>query len=217
MSPGTAVGIQQMSFEEMQAICRTAEMYGMISSTHAHGNHAIKDAVRAGVSVIDHGTIMDEEAVELMAAHKTALVPTLVAIARIMTHGAQAGIPAWAVEKAARISESHKKSVKMCYDAGILVAFGTDTGTPFSFHGEQYEEFGLMQQCGMSPEQVLASATISAAQLMRKDNELGSLEAGKLADIVAFQGNPLKNYKDYAQCDFVMKDGVVYKKDSAQV
>lgn len=217
MSPGMTVGMQQMSFEEMRAICQTAEMYGMISSTHAHGNHAIKDAVRAGVTVIDHGTVMDEEAVELMVSHQTALVPTLVAIARIITHGAKAGIPSWAVEKAVRVSETHKKSVQMCYEAGVLVAFGTDTGTPFSFHGEQYEEFGLMQQCGISAEQVLASATLCAAKLMRKDKDLGTLEAGKLADIVAFQGEPLKNYKDYSRCDFVMKGGVIYKKDGLRI
>lgn len=211
MSPGTAVGMQQLTFEEMRAACDIAKMYGMTSATHAHGTSSIKDAVRAGVTSIEHGTMLDEEGVELMVKHGTTLVPTLVAIDRIVSNGEAASLPKWAVEKAKTVREHHIRSVQRCMEANIPIAFGTDTGTPFSYHGQQSREFELLIECGMKPERVLACATIEAARLMRWDAKVGSLEAGKLADLAAFRGNPMDDPKAYAECVFVMKGGTICK------
>lgn len=213
MSPGTTVGMQQMTFEEMKAACDTAAMYGMTSATHAHGTAAIKDAVRAGVTSVEHGTMMDDEAVELMLKQGTVLVPTLVAIDRIISHGAGSGIPSWAIEKARTVKAAHQRSLAACMEAGVPIAFGTDTGTPFSLHGEQSREFELLTECGMRPEDALVCATLGAARLMRWEDRVGSIEAGKMADIVAFHGNPLVDSKQYASCAFVMKGGTIVKNE----
>lgn len=217
MSPGTTVGMQQMTFEEMRAACHIAKMYGMTSATHAHGTSAIKDAVRAGVTSVEHGTMLDDEGVTLMAERGTVLVPTLVAIDRIVSNGSAAGMPEWAVEKAKAVKEHHIYSVQKCMTAGIPIAFGTDTGTPFSFHGSQFREFELLKDCGMSSEQALACATITAASLMGWETQVGSLEPSKFADIVAFSGDPINDISALKNCVFVMKNGIVYKTNAQYI
>ena len=150
----------------------------------------------------------------MMAERGTVLVPTLVAIDRIVSHGGTAGLPIWAIEKAKAVREQHKNSLRLALEMGIPIAFGTDTGTPFSYHGHQALEFRLMVECGMSPEKALASATLGAARLMRWEHQIGSVEAGKFADIAAFSGDPLKNPDDYRNCTFVMKEGQICRRDA---
>ena len=211
MSPGTTVGVQQMSFEEMKTICDAARMYGMTTATHANGTSGIKDAIRAGVTSIEHGTIMDDEAVALMVEYKTTLVPTLLAPMHIIEHGSASGIPQWAIDKSVSVHESHIRGFKACMEAGVEIVFGTDTGTPFSLHGGMAQEFALLVAYGMAPERALYAATLGAAKLMRWEDKVGSVEPGKLADLVAFEGDPLADPADYLRCSFVMKDGIVYK------
>ncbi len=211
MSLGTTVGAQQMSYEEMKAICDTAKMYGMITATHAHGTSGIKDAIRAGVTSVEHGMMMDEEGIQLMKEHGTTLVPTIIAAERIIVKGKEAGTPDWAIAKAKQVYDRAHWGFTRCMEEGIPIAFGTDSGTPYNFHGKQGYEFELMVGWGMTPLQALTAATKTASELLRKQDEVGSIEAGKYADVVAFDGDPTEDIKVMTNCTFVMKGGEVYK------
>ncbi len=211
MSLGTTVGAQQMSLEEMKAICDTAKMYGMTTAVHAHGTSGIKDAIRAGVTSVEHGMLMDEEGIGLMKEHGTTLVPTLIAAERIVEKGKEIGSPDWMIEKARQVFLQATKGFKRCIEENIPIAFGTDSGTPFNFHGKQTYEFELMCRYGMTPAQAIIAATKTASELMQKQESIGSIEPGKLADIVAFDGNPMEDITAMTRCSFVMKGGKVYK------
>lgn len=212
MSPGLTVGAQQMTYEEMKAICDTAKMYGLTTATHAHGTHAINDAIRAGVTSIEHGTMMDEEGIQLMKEHGTYLVPTITAMYRIITDGKSVGTPDWAIAKAKSVAVHHEWVFRRCLEEGIPIAFGTDCGTPCNYHGKQTIEFELMVNYGMTPLQALTAATKTASELMRRNDTIGSIEAGKYADVVAFDEDPRDNIKTMNNCTFIMKGGEVYKR-----
>ena len=211
MSLGTTVGAQQMSLEEMKAICDTAKLYGLTIATHAHGTSGIKDAIRAGVTSVEHGMMMDEEGVQLMKEYGTTLVPTLIAAERIIVKGKEIGSPDWMIAKAKQVFDSATHNFKRCIEENIPIAFGTDTGTPFNFHGKQAYEFELMCRYGMTPAQALTSATKVGSQLMRKWDQVGSIEPGKFADVVAFDGDPMEEIQAMTRCCFVMKGGEVYR------
>ena len=211
MSRGTTVGAQQMSLEEMKAICDTAKMYGMTIATHAHGTSGIKDAIRPGVTSVEHGMMMDEEGIELMKEHGTTLVPTLIAAERIIVKGKEIGTPDWAIAKANTVFQHATHGFKRCIEENIPIAFGTDSGTPYNFHGKQAYEFELMCRYGMTPAQALTAATRTASELMRKQDSIGSIEPGKYADIAAFDGDPMTDITAMTRCSFVMKGGEVYK------
>ena len=211
MSLGTTVGAQQMSFEEMKAICDTAKLYGLTIATHAHGTNGIKDAIRAGVTSVEHGMMMDEEGIELMKEHGTTLVPTLIAAERIIVKGKEIGSPDWMIAKAKQVYDHACHNFRRCIEENIPIAFGTDSGTPFNFHGKQAYEFELMCRYGMTPAQALTAATRTSSQLMQKWDEVGSVEAGKYADIAAFDGDPMEDITAMTRCSFVMKGGEVYK------
>ena len=211
MSRGTTVGAQQMTYDEMCAVVEMAELYNMTSATHAHGTSGIKDAVRAGVTSVEHGMMLDEECIDLMKQKGTTLVPTIIAAERIVVKGKEIGTPDWAIQKANQVLSHHEHGFRRCLQEGIPIAFGTDAGTPFNFHGKQAYEFELMMRFGMTAEQALTAATMTGAKLMRMDSQIGSIEKGKLADVVAFEGDPTEDIKAMCNCAFVMKDGVVYK------
>lgn len=211
MSRGTTVGAQQMTYEEMRAIIETAELYGMITATHAHGTSGIKTAVRAGVTSVEHGMMMDEECIQLMKEKGTYLVPTCIAAERIIVRGPELGTPAWMIDKAKQVYEHHHWGFTRCMEEGIPIAFGSDAATPFNYHGKQTYEFELLTQFGMTPAQAIQTATKTASELLRMNEQIGSIEPGKFADIVAFDGNPLTDIKAMNNCCFVMKNGAVYK------
>ena len=211
MSRGTTVGAQQLTFEEIRAIVEVAEMYGVITATHAHGTNGIKTATRAGVTSVEHGMMLDEEAVDLMLEHGTYLVPTIIAANNIIVNGVAAGIPAFMVDKAKQVLERHEWGFRRCMELGVKICFGTDAATPFNYHGKQTYEFELMEKFGMSPTKSLIAATRTNAQMMRKWADVGSVEAGKFADIIAFAADPTKDSKEFMNCAFVMKGGIVYK------
>ena len=211
MSLGTTVGAQQMSLEEMKAICDTAKLYGLTIATHAHGTSGINDAIRAGVTSVEHGMLMNEEGIELMKEHGTTLVPTLIAAERIIVKGKEIGTPDWAIAKAEYVFGNATRNFKRCLDEGVKIAFGTDSGTPYNFHGKQTYEFELMVKYGMTPTQALMAATKGSSELMCKDHEIGSIEPGKFADVVAFDGDPIADVKALTSCSFVMKGGEVYR------
>uniref|UniRef100_A0A7C2P159 Amidohydrolase family protein n=1 Tax=Schlesneria paludicola TaxID=360056 RepID=A0A7C2P159_9PLAN len=204
----------QFSEAELQAIVETARDYEMTIAVHAHGSEGIKRAVLAGVTSIEHGTFMTDEILALMKDKGTYWVPTNMAgewVAR------QAEVPGYFPEivrpKAAAIGPQMRETFAKGYAAGVRIAFGTDSGV--SPHGENAREFELMVEGGMPPMEAIQSATLVAAQLLRADDRLGTIEPGKLADIVATNGNPLEEIGAMRRMVFVMKDGVVYRRQES--
>lgn len=196
--------------DEIEAIVKTAKDYGFKVAVHAHGEEGMKRAIRAGVNSIEHGTFMDDETIELFKKHGTWYVPTITAGKAV---GDSAKIPGYyppvVVPKALETGPQIQKTFAKAYKAGVKIAFGTDAGV--YKHGMNWLEFGYMIEAGMTPMDAIKSATISAADLLGEKDKLGSIEVGKLADIVAVDGDPLKDPKAFGKVVFVMKDGIVYK------
>lgn len=200
----------QFTEEEVKAIVAAAKDYGFKVAAHGHGAEGIKRAIRGGVNSIEHGSFMDDEGIELMKKHGTWLVPTITAgkatadSAKIPGYYSDIVTPK-ALVTGPRIQATFAKA----YKAGVKIAFGTDAGV-FK-HGSNWLEFGYMIEAGMPPMEALKAATIHAADLLGEKDKLGSIEMGKLADIVAVDGDPLKDPLVFGKVVFVMKDGVVYK------
>ncbi len=209
LSSGDGVGATQYSLEELKVLVEEATKAGRKVAAHAHGTEGIKLAVRAGVTSIEHGSILDEEAVDLMLQHHTFLVPTLYVGDAVLRMAKAGKMPEFARRKAAQIVPLMHKSFRLALKKGVKIAFGTDAGV-FP-HGQNAREFAVMVREGMTPMQAIISATQTAAELLGLSDKIGSLEAGKLADIVAVPGNPLKDIRAMEKVAFVMKAGVLYK------
>ena len=200
----------QFTDEELRAVVATAKDYNMIVAVHAHGTEGIKRAVLAGVDSIEHGTFMTDEVIELMKQKGTYWVPTNMAGEWVAEKAKEPGyFPEIVRPKAAAIGPAIRATFAKAYAAGVKIAFGTDSGV--SPHGENAREFELMVEGGMPPMQAIQSATLQAARLLRIDDRLGTIEANKIADVVAVQGNPLEDIRVMHKVVFVMKEGVVYK------
>lgn len=215
LSAGDAVGAPQYTFEEIRAIVQAAAMAERKVAAHAHGNEGIKTAVRAGVASIEHGSVLDEEAIQLMKEHGTYLVPTLMALETVSKGAKDGRLAPWSAKKALEIAPLARQSIRMAVRSGVNIAFGTDAGV-FP-HGENADEFRLLVEAGMSPMQAIQAATLQAARLLGQEADLGALESGKLADMVAVRGDPLKDINLLKQADFVMKGGVIYKRDGTEI
>jgi imidazolonepropionase-like amidohydrolase len=202
----------QLTLEEIKAVVSTAHDYGFTVAAHAHGAESIRRAVIGGVDSIEHGTYMDDEDMKLMKEHGTWYVPTIIAGDFVAHKAAIPGyFPPQVAAKAAAIGPLILGTAGRAYKAGVKIAFGTDAGVyP---HGENAHEFELMVQAGMPPLYAIQAATVHASQLLKHDKDLGSVTAGKFADVVAVTGNPLDNIGLLKQVSFVMKEGVVYKRD----
>jgi imidazolonepropionase-like amidohydrolase len=202
----------QLTLEEIKAVVATAHDYGFTVAAHAHGAESIRRAVIGGVDSIEHGTYMDEQDMKLMKEHGTYYVPTIIAGDYVAHKALIPGYyPPQVAAKAAAIGPLIIGTAGRAYKAGVKIAFGTDAGVyP---HGENAHEFELMVQAGMPPLYAIQAATVSASQLLKHDKDLGSVTAGKFADVVAVTGNPLDNISLLKQVSFVMKEGVVYKRD----
>lgn len=211
MSFGDEPGAPELSFEEMKAALDVANSRGKISSAHAHGAEGIKNAIRAGITSIEHGMLIDEEGMKMLKEHGTYLIPTIIAAYQIVEAGKKGALPAWMVEKAALCLEKHGEHLKKMLAMGVKIGFGTDSGTAFNRHGEQAFEFELMTRYGFTPIQTLLAATKVNSELLKMQNQIGSIEENKLADIVAFDRSPLEDIKVMTECSFVMKNGVVCK------
>lgn len=176
---------------EIAVLVEEATAAGIFVMAHAQGTEGIKVAIRNGIRSIEHGIFLDDEAVQMMLDRGTWLVPTLVA-PRGVIEAAEAGVPlpAAVVDKARMVMESHTASISRAVEAGVRIAMGTDSGvTP---HGRNLRELPLMADCGMTPAQVLHASTMSAARLLGVENDLGSLEPGKKADLVVIDGDALQ-------------------------
>ena len=210
LSEGDAVGATQYTYEELKAMVDEAHKLERKVAAHAHGTEGIKIATRAGVSSIEHGSFLDEEGAKLMAQKGTYLVPTLMAgegVERLAKNGILKG---YRGQKALAAAAAMRNGIKIAIANNVRIALGTDAGViP---HGTNGHEFTLMVEWGgMRPMDAIIAGTLNAAKLLGLDATLGSLEGGKIADIVAVSGDPLKDIKRMESVVFVMKNGAVYR------
>tara|TARA_Y100000590_G_scaffold29074_1_gene32488 strand:- start:1788 stop:3074 length:1287 start_codon:yes stop_codon:yes gene_type:complete len=200
----------QLTEEEISQIVNMAKDYGFKVAAHAHGSEGIKRAVRAGVHSIEHGTLMDDEGMRLMREKGTYYVPTIIAGLWVAEKARDPDFfPELVRPKAAEIGPLIKGTFGRAYQAGVKIAYGTDTGV--SAHGNNATEFKHMVDAGMPPMKAIQSATVEAAKLLGEYDQLGSLVEGKVADIIAVNGNPVEDITILEEVDFVMKSGRVYK------
>ena len=200
----------QFTDKEITQIVNIANDYGFKVAAHAHGAEGIKRAVKAGVHSIEHGTLMDVEGMRLMRERGTYYVPTIIAGLWVAEKSKEPDFfPELVKPKAAEIGPKIKGTLGRAYQAGVKIAFGTDTGV--SEHGKNATEFRHMVEAGMPPMKAIQSATLEASILLGEQDNLGSLVKGKTADIIAVSGDPLEDISILEEVDFVMKEGIIYK------
>jgi imidazolonepropionase-like amidohydrolase len=207
----TATGTGQQFFDdEYEAIVATAHMLGRKTTAHAHGADGMKAALKAGVDGIEHGTFMDEEVIDAMRRRGVFYVPTTLAGVTVAEYATtQDFMPPAIREKALQVGPRIVETLRRGHDAGLRIAFGTDTAV--SPHGENAREFELMVQAGMSPMECIVAATRTAAEHIGEAHNLGAIEPGKAADVIATASSPLDNVSELRKIRFVMRDGMVFK------
>ena len=211
LSQGDAVGARQMDDDELAAVVRAAHLLDRRVAAHAHGREGIIAAARAGVNSIEHGSFLDEEGARVMVEHGTWLVPTLLAGYTVGQGESNAALPAWAAAKGRASWTAMQRGIRIATAAGVRIAFGTDAGVyP---HGRNAQEFELLVRYGgLTPMQAIQTATVNAAQLLGMEQDVGSVEAGRYADLVAVEGDPLADITLLRTAvRFVMKGGEVVR------
>jgi len=199
----------QFTDEELKAIVDVARDYGFKVAAHAHGADGLKRAVIAGVDSIEHGTYMDLETMKLMRKKGTAYVPTIIAGKFVAEKAAIDGFFSEVVRPKARSIGPHiQDTFARAYKQGVPIVFGTDSGV--SPHGENWKEFVYMVEAGMPPIEALNSAMSAGAKLLDIGDKLGTIESGKLADIIAIKGNPLQDIRQMEHVSLIIKDGQIY-------
>ena len=211
LSEEESVGAPQYTQEEMNAIVDEARLWGRKACAHAHGTEAIKMAVKAGVASVEHGSILDDECVQLMKQKGTYYDPSLFVGDYVLQEFAKKGYPEKILNKARMITPVVAASFAKAIKAGVKIVFGTDAGV-FP-HGLNAHQFAYMVKYGQTPMQAIQSATVNAADLLGWNKKIGSLEKGKFADVIAVEENPLNNISSLEKVSFVMKGGVVYKNE----
>ncbi|MFQ5670656.1 MAG: amidohydrolase family protein [Acidobacteriota bacterium] len=211
LSEGDAVGVQQYTAEEMRVMVQTAHLTDRKVAAHAHGNAGIKAAIRAGVDSIEHGSELDDEAIALFRRHGTFLVPTLMAQEAVERQAKEGLLSGLRARKALYIAPRARASFRKAVAGGVKIALGSDSGV-FP-HGLQGREFILMVENGMDPMQAILAGTRNAAELLGLENEVGTIEAGKVADLVAVEGNPLERVETLARPLFVMHQGRIVRRE----
>jgi imidazolonepropionase-like amidohydrolase len=210
LTPGTSPDQAQMTLEELRAAVDEAKQAGRKVAAHAHGASGMKNAIRAGVRSIEHATLMDEEAAGLFEKHAVYMVPTLSALATTGACRRGCGIPDDALEKAKSMTKRHQSSFRQAHHRGLLIAMGTDAGTPFNHHGDNAQELERMVALGMTPMEAIIASTSSAARLIGIQEHVGTIERGKQADLLLIEGNPLRKIdqlRDRKRIIGVMKAG----------
>jgi imidazolonepropionase-like amidohydrolase len=215
LSIGDSGDAQQFTDEELRAIVESAHLLGLKVAAHAHGKQGIISAIRAGVDSIEHGTYADDEAFAAFKEHGAYLVPTIIAGKTVAEMATVPGYFHPTVQaKAERIGPLIQGMFGRAYAAGVKIAFGTDSGV--SEHGDNAREFGYMVEAGMPPMEAILSATRGASDLLGAADRVGSIQAGRFADVIAVTGDPLADISELRRVTFVMKGGVVYKGQMAE-
>ena len=210
LTEGAITGAPELDPEELEALVGAANAKYVPTAAHAHGAEGIKNAARAGITSIEHGTFMDREAAEAMADNGTYWVPTAKALHGIVEAGTEGGIPEWAVEKAEEAAEAFESSFEHAEEAGVRIAMGTDAGTPFNFHADIPEELALMVDYGLTPEAALEAATTTAADLLGLD-DAGLIEEGYRADLVLLDANPAEDASAWGTPETVVQGGEIVR------
>jgi len=209
LTSGTNPGAPEFTEDEIHAAVDEAAKYGAFVAAHAHGAEGIKNAVRAGVRSIEHGSLIDDEGIRLMVEKGTYLVADIYNGDYIATVGKQQGWSAEILRKNDETTEAQRQGFRKAVAAGVKIAFGTDAGVyP---HGDNARQLPYMVRWGMTAMQAIQSATINAARLIGWDDRLGSIAPGKYADLIAVDGDAMANLESFSKVGFVMKNGVVYK------
>ncbi len=210
LSLGDNPKASEFTLEEMKAIVAEAHRLGRKVAAHAHGGDGLKLAVTAGVDSIEHGTYIDDEAVKLMKDRGAYLVPTLYLTDWFLENYQKLGLPPSIIAKAQEVMPAMRKNIGRAFTQGVPVAFGTDSAVyP---HGLNAREFAVYVRLGMAPVQAIQTATVNASRLLGREDRIGSLEAGKYADLIAVDGDPTKDVTELERVKWVMKGGVVFKK-----
>jgi imidazolonepropionase-like amidohydrolase len=212
LSPGGAPGAPELTEDQIRAAVEEAALYGADVAAHAHGAEGIKRAVRGGVRSIEHGSLMDDEAIEMMAAAGTFLVADIYNGDYIAQTGASQGWRADVLAKNDQTTLAQREGFAKCLAAGVRIAFGTDSGVyP---HGLNARQFAYQVRCGQGPLEAIQSATTQAAELIRWQDRVGRVEPGYFADLIAVTGNPLQDVRLLENPVFVMKDGAIARRDA---
>lgn len=209
-----SVGAPQYSQEEMNAIVAEAHLHGIKVTAHAHGAEGIKMAIRAGVDSIEHGSFLDDEGIRMMKERGTYLSADIYNDDYILAEYAKFNTPQVIIDKEKLVGRVQRENFKKAVQAGVKIAYGTDAGVyPHGWNGKQ---FAKMVEWGMTPMGAIQASTVSNADLFGWSDRIGSITAGKFADIVAVDGDPLQNISILEKIGFVMKGGVVYKGGAAK-
>jgi len=209
LSKGDSPGSPQFTLEELKAAAETAHMGGRKIAAHAHSTEGIKNAILAGIDSIEHASLIDDEGIRLAKEHGTYLVMDIYNDDYILNDAPKWGLPTENLEKERMVGRLQRENFRKAVQAGVKMAFGTDAGVyP---HGDNARQFFYMVKFGMTPAQAIRAATSSAADLIGRAQNVGTIEAGKYADIIAVNADPLADVRALEHIDFVMKGGVVYK------
>src|SRR5690349_2952448 len=214
MAPGGVPGAPELTEEQIRAAVQEASLSGADVAAHAHGAEGIKRAVRGGVRSIEHGSLMDDEAIQMMAAAGTFLVADVYNGDYIAETGRQQGWRADVLRKNDETTQAQRDGFTRCLAAGVRIAFGTDAG--IYPHGYNARQFADQVRCGQSPLEAIRSATLHAAELLRWDGRVGRVAPGYLADLIAVPGDPVRDIGRLEEAGFVMKDGAVLRPGPAQ-
>jgi imidazolonepropionase-like amidohydrolase len=217
MTPAVEPGSEQLTEEELRAGIQEAHKAGKKTATHAMGTQGILNALRAGIDSIEHGVYLNEEAISLMVKGNIPFIPTLSALYHILTKGVEAGIPRFAVEKTLAVEPFHIESVQMAREAGVHIAMGTDAGTPFNAHGNNLRELERLVERGFTPMEALEAGTRVASEVLGLESQIGTIEVGKLADLVVVQGNSMDDVRVLVSEEavhLVMQGGKLVKEKS---
>ena len=209
LSKGIPPGAQQYSEEELRAAVEEAARWGRYVAAHAHGTEGINAALRAGVHTIDHGSMLDDESIQLLKSRHAYFVPTLMVSEMVVKQGEALGVPKSEIERGRGLGDRPGQSFAKALKADLPIGFGTDSGV-FP-HGQNAKEFALRAKCGESPMHAIQSATKVSAEIMGWSDRIGIIGPGKFADIIAVSGDPLQDITELERVKFVMKGGVVYK------
>jgi imidazolonepropionase-like amidohydrolase len=214
LSKGDEPGAQQYTLEEMKAIVDEAHKLGRKVAAHAHGTSSIRDAILAGVDSVEHASLIDDEGIKLARERGTFLVMDIYNDDFILQEGAKAGMLPESLEKERALGQLQRDNFRKAFRGGAKMAFGTDAGVyP---HGDNAKQFYYMVKYGMTPMQAIQAATVNGADLLGWNDRIGSLSAGKFADIIAVKGDPLADPAVLTKVDFVMKGGAVVKGATAR-
>jgi imidazolonepropionase-like amidohydrolase len=210
LSEEDSVGAPQFSQDELNALVQEAHMWERKVAAHAHGTEGIKRAIRAGVDSVEHASFIDDEGIALSKQKGTWLVMDIYNDDYIMAEFKKKGYPQKILDKEALVGRTQRENFRKAVQAGARLAFGSDAGVyPHGWNGKQ---FAKMVEWGMTPGQAIKAATTDASELLGWRDRVGSVEAGRFADIIAVAGDPLKDVTELERVTFVMKGGVVYKR-----